>query len=190
MSQKSMRRAATPPRMFQTTLVGALFFGIVAVVATGCPGTLENPERFKGGCPDVPAEILGKKCGTAFCHDATTKQSQLDLVSSGVATRVKNVPVLDENVGAVGGGGPGGGGGAGGAGVGGAGGVGGQGGQGGEAAPDVCTMGLLADTTTPENSLIYTKTLAAPPCGSRMPLTGAGLSEKEQQCLLEWISSL
>lgn len=51
-------------------------------------------------------------------------------------------------------------------------------------------VGLLADPSDPEASVLYTKVLDAPGCGSRMPLNGAALTEDEQTCVRDWISGL
>lgn len=50
--------------------------------------------------------------------------------------------------------------------------------------------GTLLDTASPESSLILTKCQADNTCAARMPITGAKLTADEEQCLLEWISSL
>lgn len=50
--------------------------------------------------------------------------------------------------------------------------------------------GTLVDTSSPESSLILTKCQAENTCAARMPITGAKLTADEEQCLLEWISSL
>lgn len=50
----------------------------------GCPGSLDNPERFKDGggadCSDVPA-LLAMKCGTSGCHASSNPANGLDLAS-------------------------------------------------------------------------------------------------------------
>jgi hypothetical protein len=82
----------------------ALFAGFAAVtsiaVLAGCPGKLRDPGRFTGDgglggagggttmCPDVPTEILAKKCAGSACHSAPTPQLGLDLVTDGVEARV------------------------------------------------------------------------------------------------------
>ncbi len=50
--------------------------------------------------------------------------------------------------------------------------------------------GLLADPSDPTGSLMYTKVLDAPECGSRMPLAMPALSEAEIACIRDWISGL
>jgi hypothetical protein len=56
--------------------------------------------------------------------------------------------------------------------------------------PGVDCAGTLVDTTSPETSLLFTKCLAENTCAARMPITGAKLTADEEQCLLEWLSSL
>ncbi|MEP7119810.1 MAG: hypothetical protein ABJE95_02825 [Byssovorax sp.] len=86
------------------TELKALFVGAAAMIGclwlAGCPGKLRDPGRFTadggmggagGGsptCPDVPTEILAKKCAGSACHSGATPQLGLDLVSAGVETRV------------------------------------------------------------------------------------------------------
>ncbi|MCA9620508.1 MAG: hypothetical protein KC731_15910 [Myxococcales bacterium] len=65
-----------------------------ASLVAGCPGKLENPERFAGGagpgeCPDIE-ELFVESCGNSGCHDAATASAGLDLVSAGVASRLTN----------------------------------------------------------------------------------------------------
>ena len=64
----------------------------------GCPGELEDPERFLngGGCPDVETELFPQRCGQANCHSAEDQAANLDLVSSGLAQRVVNVPASSD----------------------------------------------------------------------------------------------
>lgn len=71
--------------------------GVVAVVAvgaslSGCPGQLDRPERFymdAGGCSDVETTIFVPSCGGAGCHENPGAASNLDLVSPGVAGRIR-----------------------------------------------------------------------------------------------------
>jgi hypothetical protein len=61
----------------------------------GCPGSLQNPERFEGGVGpgECDAEmILVQSCGTnPVCHDADTPQAGLDMASPDVASRLIDV---------------------------------------------------------------------------------------------------
>src|SRR5690349_4830731 len=57
-------------------------------------------------------------------------------------------------------------------------------------APGTGCMGLLADPSNPEASILYTKLTDAPTCGSRMPLGGMPLTDDEMNCMRDWISGL
>jgi hypothetical protein len=46
---------------------------------------------------------------------------------------------------------------------------------------------LLIDPVNPDNSLLYTKTLAVPPGGFQMPLALDPLTDIESACLLDWV---
>jgi hypothetical protein len=67
---------------------------VLALLLSGCPGSLENPDRFTQGqlaCPveiDVEVDIFQMKCSDAGCHGATQPASGLDLVTPGVAERM------------------------------------------------------------------------------------------------------
>lgn len=80
----------------------------------GCAGTLTNPGAFEPvpdaaptpdaavgddapappQCPDVPT-TFAQSCGTAGCHDVTTRAESLDLASPGVASRLVGVPAVE-----------------------------------------------------------------------------------------------
>ena len=53
-----------------------------------------------------------------------------------------------------------------------------------------CGAGVqkLIDKAQPEKSLLYTKLLAQPPCGERMP-NGGSVSDAQLSCVLAWIKS-
>ncbi len=55
--------------------------------------------------------------------------------------------------------------------------------------PGAQCVGKLANTSDPENSLLYTKLLDPPGCGLRMPI-GAPLSAEESFCVAQWIETL
>jgi hypothetical protein len=145
---------------------------LVSVLAaiSGCPGTLEDPERFfdaagggseadppgdvhasddagalpdAGNCPDVPQAVFQANCTSAGCHNAQDKARGLDLQSPGVAARLVGVPATE---------GP----------------------------------GLLIDPSAPSSSVLYTKLTTKPPFGARMPL-GSALDEPTIACVLTWI---
>lgn len=63
---------------------------LLVAALTGCPGSLENPERFAGqfgACPDIPM-LLATSCGTTSCHGSSNPASGLDLASSDIAGRL------------------------------------------------------------------------------------------------------
>lgn len=67
-----------------------LLTSILTAALAGCPGSLDDPDRFAeqfGTCPDVPT-LLGKTCATAGCHAAESPSSGLDLASDDVAGRL------------------------------------------------------------------------------------------------------
>ncbi len=83
-----------------------LGFVVMTMALTACPGALENPERFLDGgltdggsgdagftCTNANVEnlIFIPSCGGAGCHGATNPSNGLDLVSAGVASRLKGV---------------------------------------------------------------------------------------------------
>lgn len=146
-----------------TVVIGGLL-----LAATGCPGTLEDKDRFladtdgaalDGGgdgadgpaadgataCGDVVARIFQPQCGSSGCHGAMAPQQALDLVSPGVAARVVGVT-----------------------------------GKG--------CAGALADPSNPQASLLYSKLLARPPCGAQMPLAQPPLGSADVACILAWIA--
>lgn len=86
------------------TIIAAELLLLVSVM-TGCPGTLEEPERFDEAlaasevsvtslaeCGDVETEIVHATCGTGDCHSARTKIADLDLETPGVLTRLAQKP--------------------------------------------------------------------------------------------------
>ena len=63
---------------------------LIAILLAACdPGHLENPELFKACMLNVEKDIFIAKCGMSGCHSATAPQNGLDLVTAGVATRIK-----------------------------------------------------------------------------------------------------
>ena len=146
------------------------------LLLTGCPGTLENKERFlldagdpgsgghdtgggnrdaaapagagatSGACGDVTARIFVPSCGGTGCHGAVGTQQNLDLVSPGVAGRVVGVSGTG-------------------------------------------CLSTLADPANPEASLIYQKLSPTPPCGSPMPLARPALSDADVACVVAWIAA-
>lgn len=50
-------------------------------------------------------------------------------------------------------------------------------------------VGLLADPQNPAASLLYSKLLDQPSCGSRMPLARPALSAADNDCVRAWIQA-
>jgi len=81
-------------RAVGVALVIEAMVALIALGAAGCAGELERPERFLdggtggGGCN--AEALLRQRCGTAGCHGASRPSADLDLASSGVASRLRN----------------------------------------------------------------------------------------------------
>ena len=137
----------------------ALFGALLSVGLLGCPGNLDDPDRFKTGkdggsdagsggfvCPseNVAAreELIVAKCATAGCHDnAGQPQAGLDLKSDNTVSRLLDV------------------------------------------ASTGCTNKTLL--TADGGGYFFEKLRAMPTCGARMPV-GVPLTATEEQCLSEW----
>jgi hypothetical protein len=141
---------------------------LLVAANVGCPGTLEDPERFleagagqpapqgempgeeggasvdAGNCPDVPQAVFIPNCTGASCHNAKDKAQGLDLQSPGVGARLVGAAATE---------GP----------------------------------GLIIDPSSPSNSVLYKKLTANPPFGARMPL-GSMLDDATVACVLAWIT--
>lgn len=137
-----------------------------AMVCTGCPGTLDNPERFISDAGDALAPPLPTvdaapatpncdtaiptmfttDCATAGCHAGATASNGLDLTlaASDIRTKLRNKAAVGD--------------------------------------PTV----LLIDPTHPDKSALYTKTGDPPPFGGPMPPTFE-LDAPTRACLLTWI---
>jgi hypothetical protein len=80
-------RCATLMRRALTTMAVGAFLA-------GCPGALDKPERFSmnmdsGTCSDVETTIFIPTCGGVGCHENPGAAGNLDLVTPGVAARIK-----------------------------------------------------------------------------------------------------
>jgi hypothetical protein len=143
----------------------------------GCPGTLEDPERFLGdgglsaqgqqtgdgglageggaaddgggggNCPDITQTVFAKTCAAAGCHNTMDRSQGLDLQSPNLPSRLIGVMATE---------GP----------------------------------GLLIDPSNPSNSVLYKKVTASPPFGARMPSGGAALDDATVACILAWIAQV
>ena len=58
----------------------------------------------------------------------------------------------------------------------------------GKSASMICDGEVYVDPAVPEQSLLYTKLSADPPCGSRMPLGGTPATAAQLACILEWLT--
>jgi hypothetical protein len=67
---------------------------ITWLLAAGCAGELEHPERFTDCPPGQVEQMFQAKCTSADgmgCHGANMPDAELDLVSPGVGERVKSL---------------------------------------------------------------------------------------------------
>jgi hypothetical protein len=78
----------------------------ISVVAFGCPGSLDDPDRFIAGrnaprCRlnlDVRADIFAMRCGSTNCHEGPEAVGLVDLTTSdGLAMRLLDVPSSCQN---------------------------------------------------------------------------------------------
>jgi len=136
-----------------------------AAFLLGCPGKLEDPERFTGAInpadggtqkfacdsgKDPYKDIIVQNCQAA-CHNAAGAPSfgKLDLTEEGLATRLVGV----------------------------------------ESASDLCAGKPLIPSDGSEGLFIEKVKADAPSCGTRMPTT-ARLSEEDITCLEQYAASL
>jgi hypothetical protein len=71
-----------------------------SIVFLGCPGELDDPERFVDGgfpqsCPDIPKELFVKRCAGSICHEGANAAAGLDLIAPNVESRLVNKPGRD-----------------------------------------------------------------------------------------------
>jgi len=77
----------------RATAIALLPLAFTALVG-GCPGKLEDPDRFLEGdggpfvCPDMVSEVFPQRCGGTICHEGANAAAGLDLVSPGVVSRL------------------------------------------------------------------------------------------------------
>jgi len=87
--------AASRSRLFRSVMPTIFIVG-GAILFLGCPGELENPERFLDGgipqsCPDIPSEIFAKRCAGSICHEGANAAAGLDLVAPNLESRLVDV---------------------------------------------------------------------------------------------------
>ncbi|MCC6559107.1 MAG: hypothetical protein IT372_39790 [Polyangiaceae bacterium] len=73
--------------------LGALAGIAGSALIAGCPGTLDDKEKFlsAGACPDIPT-LFAQTCLGGGCHSAASKAGDLDLESPELAARVSGAP--------------------------------------------------------------------------------------------------
>lgn len=64
---------------------------LVVILAAGCAGELENPERFVECAPGYVEQLFATQCA-GVCHSGTAPEAGLDLVSPGVEARLIAAP--------------------------------------------------------------------------------------------------
>lgn len=64
---------------------------LAAILAAGCAGELENPERFVECGPGYVEQLFATKCA-GVCHAGTAPEAGLDLASPGVEARLISAP--------------------------------------------------------------------------------------------------
>lgn len=77
-------------------LFGVLFCTTTCVVVSGCPGTLDDPQRFQTAgslesCDARIDELLAKTCAASGCHSGEQPAQGLDLASPGLEKRLVGV---------------------------------------------------------------------------------------------------
>jgi len=133
---------------------------LLLVATTGCPGTLTDKERF---LVDSGTDTVPLDGTSGACGDVVTRIFQPQCGSSGCHGALapqQNLDLVSAGVAAR---------------------VVGVNGT-------ECS-GVLANPTSPETSLLYTKLSTHPPCGAQMPLAGTALSSADMACVLEWIAA-
>jgi hypothetical protein len=145
--------------------LGVLGFGGLLLLA-GCPGNLEDPQRFEGAATDtgpaVPScltTIFNGRCGTSVCHSGSAPGGDLDLLSPGVASRLINVTADHAQVDMDGG--------------------------------TTCVSDKYVDTQNPAASWLLLKLNGGQgTCGLAMPETPPSLTTTQLQCVSDWINSV
>lgn len=92
--------AASRSRFAQMVLPTFALAAASSFLFLGCPGELENPERFLDGgipqtCPDIPSELFVKSCAGSICHEGANPAAGLDLIAPNVESRLVDKPGRD-----------------------------------------------------------------------------------------------
>lgn len=96
---RALRRSFALRRLRRGAFVAASLAAPALPLLAGCPGTIDDQERFKkkrdagvvAECPDVPA-ALASRCGGKACHGPSEPAAALDLVTLGVEDRLVGRP--------------------------------------------------------------------------------------------------
>lgn len=67
---------------------------VLAALAAGCAGELDNPARFTSCPPGSVEQLFQARCQSADgkgCHGTNMPEAELDLVSPGVGARVRGL---------------------------------------------------------------------------------------------------
>ncbi len=172
----------------------AMGLGVLSIVTSGCAGELTDAQKEirdgapgtggsggggggggagggsggtagsaggGGGNPEVCmlAMMKEKSCGLVGCHAGTKPAAQLVLTEDALR-QAKTTLVDKPNIG-----------------------------NNGVMPGCAANVQKLIDKAQPEKSLLYTKLLAQPPCGDRMP-SGGSVSDAQLSCMLAWIKSV
>jgi hypothetical protein len=131
------------------------------LACTACPGSLSYPPEAFGGGDDAGSTTTPQEAGNGSCPDVPTMFAHTCGVSGchDANTKAQALDLASPNVA-----------------------------MRLVGVPATEGAGLLIDTKSAAQSVVYTKLLQPPPFGSRMPLTGA-LDDATIQCVLTWVTS-
>lgn len=160
----------------------AFLGGAAALVGlAGCPGTLEDPERFQIDASEAGAPAVAGSAGTAGSAGSAGSAGQTGQAGSDACgdvparifvptcggTGCHSVKAPQQGLDLV--------------------------------SPDVASrivgetaktcLSILADPANPEGSLMYQKLLPKPACGVQMPLARPPLSAADVACVRAWIAA-
>ncbi len=163
LTAQAARPSAKPRGRLALTTALAVFGSSAALILTGCPANLENPERFDdagtpvttdpNAAPACLTTAFGKLCTTVGCHDTTS--TTLNLQTADVASRLVNVNAKHALV-----------------------------------DTSMCPTAKYIDTANPANSWLVIKLNGAQgSCGVKMPEIGTWTSD-DNTCLTTWIQTL
>ncbi len=141
------------------TSVSVISMAMTALLVVACAGQLENADEFN---TDGTSKAAGANTvSPESCGDVTVTFFKTDCATSGchgAASPSADLDLASDGVGAR---------------------------LKGKSA--TASGFLLIDPAAPEKSAIYTKLLAPPPFGARMPLGGGAVSATTSACVLEWV---